>query len=131
MQYPLLDLFLTMLWFFLLVLWVFLLVRVIIDIFRSQDMGGWAKAAWLVFVVVLPFLGVLVYLVARGGTMTQREVGQAREQEQAFQDYVRRVAKSDGAADELSKLADLHERGVLSDDDYERSKEKVLQRPAA
>ena len=75
---PLLDVFLTMMWFFLWVLWLFLLFRVIVDIFRSRDLGGWGKAGWLVFTIVLPFLGVLVYLIARGGKMADREVSQAQ-----------------------------------------------------
>ncbi len=72
MQYPLLDAFLTMLWFFLWVLWIFLVVWIIFDVFRSKDLSGWAKALWLIFIVILPFLGVLVYLIARGGSMHER-----------------------------------------------------------
>jgi Phospholipase_D-nuclease N-terminal len=71
-SYPLLDAFLTMMWFFLWILWIFLVVNIIFDIFRSRDLGGWAKAGWLIFVIVLPFLGVFVYLIARGGTMHER-----------------------------------------------------------
>jgi Phospholipase_D-nuclease N-terminal len=67
MSYPLLNVFLTMMWFFLWVLWIYLLIRVIADIFRSRDLGGWAKAGWLAFVIILPFLGVFGYLIARGG----------------------------------------------------------------
>ena len=122
---PLLDVFFTMMWFFLWVLWFFLLFRVIMDIFRSRDLGGWGKAGWLVFTIVLPFLGVLVYLIARGGKMTDREVSQAQAT------YVRQSAPGSGTADELTKLADLHDRGVIGDADYERGKEKVLHRPAA
>jgi Phospholipase_D-nuclease N-terminal/Short C-terminal domain len=116
MSYPLLDLFLTMMWFFLWVLWIYLLVRVIADIFRSRDIGGWGKAAWLVFVILVPLLGVCVYLIARGGDMAEREVGQA-------QAYSR---PADSSADTLAKLADLHDRGAISDADYQRSKDKVL-----
>jgi hypothetical protein len=75
---PLLDVFFTMMWFFLWILWFFLLLRVILDIFRSRDLGGWGKAGWLVFAIVLPFLGVLVYLIARGGKMADREASQAQ-----------------------------------------------------
>ena len=71
-QYPILDFFLTMLYFFLFVIWIWLLITVFIDIFRSHDMGGWAKALWVIFIIVLPFLGVFVYLIARGGKMHER-----------------------------------------------------------
>ena len=119
---PLLDVFFTMMWFFLWVLWFFLLFRVIMDIFRSRDLGGWGKAGWLVFTIVLPFLGVLVYLIARGGKMADRDVSQAQAT------HVRQAAHGNGStADELTKLADLHDHGVISDADYERGKEKVLQ----
>ncbi len=129
---PLLDVFFTMMWFFLWVLWFFLLFRVIMDIFRSRDLGGWGKAGWLVFAIVLPFLGVFVYLIARGGKMADREVSKAQAQDEAFRAYVREAAHGNGStADELTKLADLHDHGVISDADYERGKEKVLSRPAA
>ena len=128
---PLLDVFLTMMWFFLWVLWFFLLFRVIMDIFRSRDLGGWGKAGWLVFAIVLPFLGVLVYLIARGGKMADREVSQAQPQDEASRAYVSEAAHGNGTADELTKLADLRDHGVISDADYERGKEKVLSRPAA
>lgn len=131
MQYPLLDVFLTMLWFFLWILWIFLLIRVIMDIFRSQDLSGAAKAGWLILTIVLPLVGVLVYLLVRGGTMADREVQQAHTQEEAFRAYVRDAAREGGGADELAKLADLHDRGVISDADFERGKERILSRPAA
>ena len=131
MQYPLLDIFLTMLWFFLWVLWIFLLVRVIMDIFRSRDLSGAAKAGWLIFTIVLPLVGVLVYLVVRGGTMADREVQQAQAQEEAFRSYVRDAARDGGGTDELAKLADLRDRGVITDADFQRGKEKILSRPAA
>jgi hypothetical protein len=106
MSYPLLDAFLTMMFFFLWVLWIYLLVRVIGDIFRSRDIGGWAKAGWLAFVIVLPFLGVFGYLIARGGDMADRESGQA---------YARLHGKVDSRADALAKLEDLHDHGAISD----------------
>ena len=129
---PLLDVFLTMMWFFLWVLWLFLLFRVILDIFRSRDLGGWGKAGWLVFVIVLPFLGVLVYLIARGGKMANRDATQAQAQDQAFRAYVRDAAQENGStAGELAKLADLHDHGVISDAEYQLGKDKVLTQPAA
>lgn len=129
---PLLDVFLSMMWFFLWILWFVLLFRVITDIFRSRDLGGWGKAGWLIFAIVLPFLGVFVYLIARGGKMADREVTQAQARDEAYRAYIRQAAHEDGGtAGELTKLADLHDRGILSDADYQRGKEKVLQRPAA
>ena len=127
---PLLDVFLSMMWFFLWVLWFFLLFRVIMDIFRSRDLGGWGKAGWLVFAIVLPFLGVFVYLIARGHKMADRDVAQA--QDEAFRAYVREAAhENGGTADELAKLADLHDHAVISDADYEAGRQKVLHRPVA
>jgi hypothetical protein len=122
---PLLDVFLTMMWFFLWVLWFFLLFRVIVDIFRSRDLGGWGKAGWLVCTIVLPFLGVLVYLIARGGKMADREVSQAQA------NYVPDAARGNGTADEITKLARLRDHGVISEAEYEQGKEKVLSRSAA
>jgi hypothetical protein len=126
MDYPLLEAFLTMLWFFLWILWIFLLVRIITDIFRSHDLGGWGKAGWLLFVILLPFLGVFVYVVARGRSMGERDVAQARKQEAEFQDYVRTTAKIPSQADELAKLAQLKNRGDLSETEYQQAKSKLL-----
>jgi hypothetical protein len=127
-DYPLLNLFWTMLIFFLWIAWFFLLFRVLADIFRSRDMGGFAKALWIIFVIFLPFLGVLVYVIARGNSMTQRDLESAQAREQEFQSYVRNVAASSGggAADELAKLADLKARGVISDAEFEAQKAKLL-----
>lgn len=130
MSYPLLDVFWTMLWFFLWIMWIFLLVRVFMDIFRSRDLSGWGKAGWSIFAIILPFLGVFVYLIVRGGKMAGREYGEAEAQEQAFRGYVRHAAHGDGTADELAKLADLRDHGVISEADFQRGKEKVLSRPA-
>ena len=89
-QYPILDFFLTMLYFFLFIIWIWLLIMVFIDIFRSHDMGGFAKALWVIFVIILPFLGVFVYLIARGGKMHERAAKEAAEQQKAF-DAVRQA----------------------------------------
>ena len=126
-SYPLANAFWTMLWFFLWILWFFLLFRIILDIFRSKDLGGWGKAGWLIFVCILPFLGVFVYLIARGSKMTQRDAEDAQAADQAMRAYVRDAAGSSGPADELAKLADLRERGVISDAEFQQSKAKVLQ----
>src|SRR5262252_5010607 len=126
MNYPLLNAFWTMLWFFLWILWFFLLFRVILDIFRSKDLGGWGKAGWLIFVIILPFLGVFVYLIARGRKMTERDVEDAQARDQAMRAYVRDAASEGSTADELTKLADLRDRGVISEGEFQQSKAKVL-----
>ncbi len=125
-DYPLLNIFWTMLEFFVFFLWIWLLIVVFMDIFRSQDISGWAKALWVIFVIVLPFIGVLVYLIARGGSMQERSVAQANQQQKAFDDYVRQAAGSSSSADELAKLADLKSKGVISDAEFEAQKQKLL-----
>lgn len=123
--YPLADFFWTMLEIFLFVIWIWLLVVVFGDIFRSRDMGGGAKALWVIFVIVLPFLGVFVYLIARGGKMQERAVQDAAQQKQTFETHVREVASA-GTADELAKLATLRDQGVLSDVEFADQKAKLL-----
>ncbi len=127
-SYPILDAFLTMLYFFLFIIWIWLLITVFIDIFRSRDMGGFAKAIWVIFVIILPFLGVFVYLLARGGKMHERAAAQAADQQKAFDSYVRQAAGAEGAdtASQLAKLADLKAQGVLNDAEFEAQKAKVL-----
>ncbi len=126
-QYPILDFFLTMLYFFLFIIWIWLLIMVFVDIFRSHDMGGLAKALWVIFVIILPFLGVFVYLIARGGKMHERAAAQAAQQQKAFDQYVRQTAGADGgAADQLSTLVDLKDRGVITDAEFEAQKSKIL-----
>ena len=124
-DYPLLNIFWTMLEFFIFFLWIWLLIVVFMDIFRSHDMGGLAKALWVIFVIILPFLGVLIYLIARGGSMHERAVAQATQQQKAFDDYVKQTAGS-SSADELSKLADLKSKGVITDAEFEAQKAKLL-----
>ncbi len=127
---PLLDAFWAMLLFFLWILWFFLLFRVLMDIFRSRDLGGWGKAGWVVFTIVLPFLGVLVYLIVRGRTMSERDIAQAQAQDKAFRAYLGEAAHGNGTADELAKLADLRDRGVISEAEFQQGKQNIL-RPAA
>jgi archaellum biogenesis protein FlaJ (TadC family) len=129
MRYPLLDAFLTVLYFFLWVLWIWLVIMILFDIFRSRDLSGWAKALWTIFIIVLPLIGVLVYLIARGSSMHERRERDVQQQDQAFRAYVRDAAGDvggTGKADELAKLADLHDRGVINDAEFEQSKAKVL-----
>ncbi|KUN93286.1 SHOCT domain-containing protein [Streptomyces caeruleatus] len=123
-----------MLWFFLWVMWFVLLFRVIGDIFRDDTMGGGAKAGWTVFVCLLPYLGVFVYLIARGRGMGERDVRQMQRQEQAFRSYVQEAAAGTPATDEaratrvdeLTRLAGLHDHGDITDAEYEQAKAKVL-----
>jgi hypothetical protein len=127
-SYPLLDAFWTMFEFFLFIIWIIILFRVFVDIFRSHDLGGWGKALWLIFVIVLPFLGVLIYLIARGKGMGERDVQEAQARDQEFRSYVQEATTGQAAspADELAKLADLKDRGVISDADFEQQKAKIL-----
>ncbi|MCX2184622.1 SHOCT domain-containing protein [Streptomyces sp. SKN60] len=133
-DYPLLGAFWTMLWLFLWILWFILLFRIIVDIFRDDDMGGWGKAGWLAFVILLPFLGVLVYVIARGKSMGGRELRHARAQQKAFDDYVRETASGGGAgggagrshADELARLSELRTRGDITEEEFRRAKALVL-----
>jgi hypothetical protein len=123
---PLLDLFWAMLWFFLFFIWLMLLFRIFGDIFRSDDMGGWAKAFWTLFVVVLPVLGVLVYVIARGQGMAERDMRQYQAAEAAQQQYIKEAAGATSAADELAKLAALRDRGVISSEEFEAQKAVLL-----
>ncbi|KIF01101.1 membrane protein [Streptomyces sp. RSD-27] len=126
-DYTLLDGFLTMLYFFLWIMWFLLLFKIIGDIFRDDELGGWGKAGWTVFVCVLPFLGCFVYLIARGRGMGERDVRQLRAQEQAFRSYVQETAAGPvSTGDELSKLAALRDHGDLTPAEYEQAKTKVL-----
>ena len=127
-SYPVLDAFLTMLYFFLFIIWIWLLIMVFMDVFRSHDMGGWAKALWVIFIIILPFLGVFVYLIARGGKMHERAAEQAAQQQKAFDQYVKQAAGTPGesSADQLHKLADLKSQGVLTDAEFEAQKAKIL-----
>jgi type VI protein secretion system component VasK len=127
-SYPLLDAFLTMLWIFLFIIWIWLLIVVFGDIFRSRDLSGWGKALWTIGIIVLPWLGVLIYLIARGGKMHERQIQAAQAQEQAFRQYVQETAATSGTntADQLAKLADLRDKGVITDAEFQAEKAKAL-----
>ena len=124
-SYPLLNIFWTMFEFFLWVIWVWLIVMVVFDIFRSRDLSGWAKALWVLFVVVIPLIGVLVYLIARGGTMHDRATQRALGQDQEIRDFGQQYT-GPSPADQLATLADLRDRGVITADEFDREKAKVL-----
>ena len=127
-DYPLLSAFWTMLWFFLWIMWFFLLVRVVLDIFRDDSLSGWGKAGWSVFVIVLPFLGVFVYLLARGKDMGRRDREQAVRQRRALDTYVKETAGTTrpSRTDELAKLAGLRSRGDITEEEFQRAKAQVL-----
>ena len=125
-SYPVLGAFWTILEIFLWVLWIWILIYVFIDIFRSRDLSGWAKALWFIFVLFIPLIGVLVYLIARGGKMQERAVQEAQQQDQQFRAYVQDAAGSGSTADQLTKLADLRDRGVITPEEFEREKAKIL-----
>jgi len=125
-SYPLLGAFWTILEIFLWVLWIWILIYVFIDIFRSHDLSGWAKALWFLFVLFIPLIGVLVYLIARGGKMQERAQKEAQQQDEAARAYIQQAAGSQSTADQLSKLADLRDRGVITADEFEREKAKIL-----
>jgi membrane protein implicated in regulation of membrane protease activity len=125
-SYPLLGAFWTILEVFLWVLWIWVLIYVFIDIFRSHDLSGWAKALWFVFVLFIPLIGVLVYLIARGGEMHERAVQQAQQQDQEARRYIQEAAAQGTPADQLAKLADLRDRGVITADEFEQQKAKIL-----
>ncbi|MEU8511054.1 SHOCT domain-containing protein [Kitasatospora sp. NPDC048722] len=125
-DYPLLNLFWTIAMIFLWLLWFMLLFRVIGDIFRDHELGGGGKTLWTILVVVLPFLGVFVYLLARGKGMHERELYRARQSEEAFRSYVRTAAGPTSSTDELAKLAELKNHGDISDEEYQSAKARIL-----
>ena len=126
-NYPLLNIFLTMFWLFIWILWIFLLIRILMDIFRSDDLGGWGKAAWIILVILVPFLGVLIYVIARGHGMQQRDMQSAQAADKAMREYVQSAAgPSTSTAEEISKLAELRDQGVLSPQEFEAQKAKLL-----
>lgn len=124
--YPILSFIWMMFMFFVFVLWIWLLIAVFMDIFRSADLSGGMKAVWAFFLIVLPFLGVFVYLIARGGKMHERQAQQAADQQKAFDSYVKQAAGSGSTAADLGKLADLKQQGVLTDAEFEAQKAKIL-----
>ena len=125
-SYPLLGAFWTILEIFLWVIWIWVLIWIFIDIFRSRDLSGWAKALWFIFVLFIPLIGVLVYLIVRGDSMHERAVQDARQEDREVRRYIQDAAGSPNTADQLTKLADLRDRGVITAEEFEREKAKVL-----
>ena len=121
------QVFLSMMYFFLFFIWIWLLIVVFSDIFRSHDLGGFAKALWVIFVIIVPYLGVLVYLIARGHKMSEHAQEAAQAQDAAQRAYIQNAAgTSPSAADELQRLADLKAQGVITDAEFETAKAKAL-----
>ena len=120
------QVFLSFLWFFLFFIWIWLLVIIFSDIFRSHDLSGWAKALWIIFVIVLPFLGVFVYLIAENKGMTERDLATMQEQKAQMDDYVRSVAPAGGPAAEIEKAKGLLDSGAITQSEYDAIKTKAL-----
>ena len=120
------EVFWSFLWFFLWFIWIWLLITVFADIFRSHDLSGWAKALWILFVVVVPYVGVLVYFIARGHKMTEHAQEDMKAQDAAARQYIQSAVAQTSPADELAKLADLKSKGVITEDDYNQAKAKIL-----
>ena len=117
----------SMLWFFMFFIWIWLLIVVFSDIFRSHDLGGFAKAIWVIFVIVVPYLGVFVYLIARGHKMPDHAVEAAEAQDAAARQYIQQATGTQAStADELARIADLKERGVIDDAEFQKLKAKAI-----
>ncbi|MGW3648165.1 SHOCT domain-containing protein [Streptomyces sp. NPDC000878] len=128
-DYPLLGAFWTMMWIFLWIMWIVLLFRVIGDIFRDDSLSGWGKTGWTFFVIITPFLGIFVYLIARGRDMGKREQQSAVARQESIDAYIRQTAGGTGTgghADELAKLSELKNKGDLTEAEFQNAKQKVL-----
>jgi putative oligomerization/nucleic acid binding protein/phospholipase D-like protein len=125
-DYPFLDIVGTMLIFFAWVIWFWILIRVLTDVFRRHDLSGWAKGAWTLFMIVAPFLGVLIYLIAHGQDMGRRDVEQAQAAQSQFDDYVKSVAASDGGAAQIAEAKKLLDSGAITQAEYDSLKAKAL-----
>jgi hypothetical protein len=125
-DYPFLDIFWTMIIFFSWAIWIWTVISVLSDVFTRHDLSGWAKAGWVVFVIVLPFLGVLIYLIANGGAMAQRRMEQSQTARAEFDDYVKTVASPGGAAAEIEKAKQLLDSGAITQAEFDSIKAKAL-----
>ena len=123
-DYPFMDVFWTIIIFFCWVVWIWIMVVILTDVFRRRDIGGWTKALWVIFLIVVPFLGALIYLIAQHDGMAERSEKQARGQQQQFDEYVRSV--SGGSADEIAKAKGLLDNGTITQDEFDAIKAKAL-----
>ena len=125
-DYPFLDIVFTMLIFFAWVVWIWMMIMILSDVFRRRDISGWGKAAWVVFLIVLPFIGVLVYLVAQHDGMAERRSGDLRDAEAQMDDYLRSVPAEQGPASEIAKAAQLRDSGAITQTEFETIKAQAL-----
>jgi hypothetical protein len=125
-DYPFLDVFWTMLIFFLWILWIWLLFTIFADVFRRHDISGWLKTVWIVFVIVLPFLGAFVYLITQNVGMTERQLDRARAEREHLDSYVRETAGAGGAASEIEKAKRLLDSGAITEAEFEAIKQRAL-----
>ena len=120
------EVFLVLLEFAMFFIWIWLLIMIFGDLFRSHDLSGWVKAIWVIGIIIFPFLGILLYLIVRGGSMHERAVKQAQQTDAAFKSYVQQTATEGSTAEQLQKLADLKAQGVIDDAEFEQLKAKTL-----
>ena len=120
------EVFLVFLEFAMFFIWIWLLIMIFGDLFRSHDLSGWVKAVWVIGIIIFPFLGILLYLIVRGGSMHERAVKQAQQTDAAFKSYVQQTATEGSTAEQLQKLADLKAQGVIDDAEFEQLKAKTL-----
>jgi hypothetical protein len=120
------DVFISMFWFMLLMTWIWMIIAIFSDIFRDRELSGGAKAMWTVLLIFLPWIGALSYLIVRGDSMNKRSVQAAHDNEEHFRSYVQSAAGTTSPADELKKLAELRDSGVITPTDYDKAKTKVL-----
>ena len=125
-DYPFLDVFWTMLVFFFWVIWIWILITVLIDLFRRHDISGWGKAAWALFVIVLPYLGVFVYLITQGGKMAERRAEEIRASQASFDSYVRETAGGSAPTEQIAKAKELLDSGAIDQAEFEALKAKAL-----
>src|SRR5215217_1767328 len=125
-EYPFLNIFLTMIIFFAWVIWIWMMIAILTDVFRRRDIGGWAKAAWTVFLIVLPFLGALVYLIAQHDKMAERQAGDIKAQQAMVDSHIREVAAADGPATEIANAKRLLDSGAIDQSEYDQLKRRAL-----
>lgn len=125
-SFGVLQVFFSLIWFFLMVIWIMLVFRIWVDIIRDKEASGLSKVLWMIFLIAAPFLGAFVYIIAKGNDMAGREVAQLQAQEAAAQQYIREAAGTASPADELHRLADLKDRGVIDDAEFAALKAKII-----
>jgi hypothetical protein len=125
-EYPFLNIFWSMILFFAWVIWIWMVIAIFADVFSRRDISGWVKAAWSVFIIVVPFLGVLVYLIAHSDDMAERRSSEAKAQQADFDSYVQSVATNGGAASQIEKAKGLLDSGAITQPEYDAIKAKAL-----